>query len=118
MCIWRSLITAFFLLPLSTSAQQTGNSRSSPATEQTTSPTSPRVQPDPQPPIVAPRPQAASTRAVPPSSSVMMYQIVDRAIERERALIEMLKARTPFVETYLQDLKVRPQEGPVPVQDH
>ena len=47
-----------------------------------------------------------------------MDQIVDRAIERERALIEMLKARTPFVETYLQDLKFRPHEGPVPVQDH
>jgi hypothetical protein len=55
---------------------------------------------------------------MPSSSSVTMDQIVDRAIERERALIEMLKARTPFVETYLQDLKFRPQEGPVPVQDH
>lgn len=32
--------------------------------------------------------------------------------------MEMLKTRTPFVETYLQDLKFRPQEGPAPVQDH
>ena len=47
-----------------------------------------------------------------------MDSIVDRAIERERALIEMLKSRTPFVETYLQDLKFRPEEGPTPVQDH
>ena len=45
-------------------------------------------------------------------------QIVDRALERERALIEMLKTRIPFVETYLQDLKFRPHEGPAPVQDH
>jgi hypothetical protein len=48
----------------------------------------------------------------------MMDAIVDRALAREHALMEMLKARTPFVETYLQDLKFRPQEGPVPVQDH
>ena len=47
-----------------------------------------------------------------------MGTIVDRALEREHALMEMLKDRTPFVETYLQDLKFRPQEGPVPVQDH
>ncbi len=47
-----------------------------------------------------------------------MDQVVDRALEREHALMEMLKARTPFVETYLQDLKLRPQEGPAPVQDH
>jgi hypothetical protein len=44
--------------------------------------------------------------------------IVDRALEREHALMEMLKARTPFVETYLQDLRFRPLEGPTPVQDH
>ena len=47
-----------------------------------------------------------------------MDWIVNRAIEREHALMEMLKTRTPFVETYLQDLKFRPQEGPTPVQDH
>lgn len=47
-----------------------------------------------------------------------MNSIVDRALEREHALMEMLKTRTPFVETYLQDLKFRPQEGPTPVQDH
>jgi hypothetical protein len=47
-----------------------------------------------------------------------MDTIVDRAIEREHALMEMLKTRTPFVETYLQDLKFRPQEGPAPVRDH
>ena len=41
---------------------------------------------------------------------------MDRAIEREHALMEMLKTRTPFVETYLQDLKFRPQEGPAPAQ--
>jgi hypothetical protein len=29
-----------------------------------------------------------------------------------------LGPRTPFVETYLQNLKLDPQVGPVPVQDH
>jgi hypothetical protein len=48
----------------------------------------------------------------------MMDQVVDRAIEREHALMEMLKTRTPLVETYLQDLKFDPQVGPPPVQDH
>ena len=47
-----------------------------------------------------------------------MDWVVNRAIEREHALIEMLKTRTPFVETYLQDLKFRPQEGTVPAGDH
>src|SRR5215469_8027274 len=45
-------------------------------------------------------------------------QVVDRAIERERALMAMLKTRTPLIETYLQDLKFDPREGPVPVEDH
>src|SRR5262252_57437 len=47
-----------------------------------------------------------------------MDQIMDRAIERERALMDMLKTRTPLIETYLQDLKFDPREGPIPVEDH
>jgi peptidase M48-like protein len=47
-----------------------------------------------------------------------MDQVVDHAIARERALIEMLKTRTPLIETYLQDLKFDPERGAVPVQDH
>jgi Peptidase family M48 len=47
-----------------------------------------------------------------------MDEVVDRAIERERALTEMLKTRTPLIETYLQDLKFDPQEGSFPVDDH
>ena len=47
-----------------------------------------------------------------------MDQVVDRAVEREHALIKMLRTRTPFVETYLQNLKFVPQVGPAPVQDH
>jgi hypothetical protein len=47
-----------------------------------------------------------------------MDQVVDRAVEREHALMKMLKTRTPIVETYLQNLKLVPQLGPAPVQDH
>ena len=125
MRIWYRVITAFLLFPLTTSAQQTANSTSSAATEQTpasdaqASPASPRGQLDPQPPNVVPQPPAASVSAAPASPpSTTMDQVVDRAIEREHALMEMLKTRTPFIETYLQVLKFRPQEGPAPVQDH
>jgi hypothetical protein len=47
-----------------------------------------------------------------------MDQVVDRAIEREHALMELLKTRTPLVENYLQNLKFDPQVGPTAVQDH
>jgi hypothetical protein len=47
-----------------------------------------------------------------------MDQVVDRAIAREHALIDMLKTRTPLIETYLQDRKFDPERGTVPVQDH
>jgi len=49
--------------------------------------------------------------------STTMDKVVDRAIEREHALMEMLKTRTPLVETYLQNLKFDRQVGPAPVQD-
>jgi hypothetical protein len=66
-----------------------------------------------------PQPVAASASTAPASvQSATMDQVVDRAIEREHALMEMLKTRTPLVETYLQNLKFVPRVGPVPVQDH
>jgi Peptidase family M48 len=62
------------------------------------------------------QPQTASAALTNPRPT--MDQVVDHAIARERALIEMLKTRTPLIETYLQDLKFDPERGPVPVQDH
>jgi len=47
-----------------------------------------------------------------------MDQVVDRTIEREHALMSMLKNRTPLVETYLQNLKPDQQLGAVPSEDH
>src|SRR5216684_3009733 len=92
MRIWHWVIAASLLLTLSANAQQSANSSSSPATAQT------------------------PASAAPPSTP--MDQIVDRAVEREHALMEMLKTRTPLVETYLQNLKFDRELGPAPVQDH
>ena len=47
-----------------------------------------------------------------------MNEVVDRAVARERALMHMLKTRTPLIETYLQDLRFDQQAGPVPIRDH
>ena len=122
---WHWVITAFLLLALSANAQQSANPSSSPPAAQTPasaaepSPASSRGQPEPQPPNAGPQPAAASASTAPASAPpATMDQVVDRAVEREHALIEMLKTRTPFVETYLQDLKFDPQVGSVPVQDH
>src|SRR5882672_6262297 len=123
------VIPASLLLTLLANAQQSTNPSSFPATEQmpaSDAPPSPawsREQLDSQPSNAAPQPLAtsASNEPAPASasaSSATMDQVVDRAIEREHALMEMLKTRTPFVETYLQNLKFDPQVGPVPVQDH
>jgi hypothetical protein len=95
---WKSIVTASLLITLSAAAQQTAGPSSSsttPASQPTTSQTS-------QP-------------AAPPST---MDQVVDRTIEREHALTDFLKTRTPLVETYLQNLKPDPQLGPVPSEDH
>src|SRR2546429_519904 len=95
---WKSIVAASLLITLSAAAQQTAGPSSSsttPASQPTTSQTS-------QP-------------AAPPST---MDQVVDRTIEREHALTDFLKTRTPLVETYLQNLKPDPQLGPVPSEDH
>jgi Peptidase family M48 len=47
-----------------------------------------------------------------------MDQVVDRFIEREHGLMKALATRTPVVETYLQNLSLDPQLGPVPSEDH
>jgi peptidase M48-like protein len=119
------VIIASLLLTLGANAQQSANPSSSQGTVQTpesaaqSSPASSRGQPARQLPNAAPQPVAASASTAPPLvPSTTMDQVVDRAIEREHALMEMLKTRTPLVETYLQNLKFDPQVGPTPVQDH
>jgi len=94
MRIWHWVIVAFLLLKLSANAQQSAYSAASAST--------------------AP----ASAPSTPSTTSTTMDWVVDRAVEREHALMEMLKTRTPLVETYLQNLKFDRQQGPAPVQDH
>ncbi|HEX6504165.1 MAG TPA: M48 family metalloprotease [Terriglobales bacterium] len=60
----------------------------------------------------SPRPQVQALPAVTTAD-----QLIGRIITREHALMDMLKSRTPVVETYLQDLKPDPQLGAVPKDD-
>jgi len=94
---WKLIATASLLISLSAVAQQTA-APSSTSTPQTTQPTT-----------------TTTPAAAQPTT---MDQVVDRTIEREHALMDFLKTRTPLVETYLQNLKLDPQLGPVPSQDH
>src|SRR5215470_11636097 len=114
MGILRNAITTSLLLTLSANAQQSASPFSFPTTTQTPEST---VHSSPAP---SPEQPAATSASILPVllPSATMDQVVDRAIEREHALMEMLKTRTPLVETYLQDLKFDPQVGPAPVQDH
>src|SRR5215475_2393564 len=124
MGILRFAITTSLLLTLSANAQQSAGPFSSPTTQAPESvaqsnPAPSRGQLEQQPSNAELHPAPASASITPvlvPSAT--MDQVVDRAIEREHALMEMLKTRTPLVETYLQDLKFDAEVGPAPVQDH
>jgi hypothetical protein len=95
---WKWMLTVSLLVSLNAVAQQA-----------TTVPSS-------YPSSTAPASAApVQTAAAAPTT---MDQVVDRTIDREHALMAMLKERTPLVETYLQNLKLDPQLGPVPKEDH
>jgi len=78
------MVAAFLLITLSAVAQQ-------PAGQSSSEPTA-------APPQAAP---AQTSNAAPTT----LDQVVERAVAREHALIQMLANRTPLVETYLQNLK-------------
>jgi hypothetical protein len=107
------MVTAFLLVALSAVAQPPAGQQSSQA-----QPEPPQMQT--LPPSTAPQLQAAPP-AQPQQATAApttMDQVVDRTIVREHALMDLLKTRTPLVETYLQNLKPDPQLGPVPKEDH
>jgi peptidase M48-like protein len=128
---WKWMVTAYLLITLSAMAQQTAGQSSSqtpegqpaaqetqPATAASAQDTSAQPSAQPQAAAAQPapaQPAAAQTPAAPPTT---MDQVVDRTIGREHALMGMLKTRTPLVETYLQNLQLDPQLGPVPKEDH
>jgi len=107
MVTWKWTLTGFLLLSFSAVAQQptdaSPSARTNPATTaQAANPASP---------------ESSSAQAVQPPPTTM-DQVVDRAIQREHALMNFLKSRTPLVETYLQNLKPDPDLGAVPKEDH
>jgi hypothetical protein len=104
---WGWIFTTVILLALVASAQQASDpaSTSQPAASQ------PAVTPVSTTPGLALAPQT-------PKTPVSIDQVVDAIIEREHALIQFLKNRTPLVETYLQNLQPDTKLGAVPKEDH
>jgi hypothetical protein len=112
------MLTAFLLITLSAMAQQTNDqspSANAAGSQPATTPTAQPAASQPAQPAQAAAPAQASAAMAPPTT---MDQVVDRAIVREHALMDMLKNRTPLAETYLQNLKPDQQLGAVPSQDH
>ena len=70
-----------------------------------------------QNPVTATQTGPNQPAAQPQAAPVTMDQVVDRVVQREQALIKFLSARTPVVETYLQNLTQDPQLGPIPKDD-
>jgi hypothetical protein len=123
------MVTAFLLTALSAMAQQTTDQSASSSASQASpvQTNAAAAQPASTPPPTA-QPaasqsanaagQSAATASAAMAPPTTMDQVVDRAIQREHALMDMLKSRTPLVETYLQNLKPDPKLGPVPSEDH
>src|SRR5580704_7448121 len=111
-CTWMTI--TFLLIALSAMAQQlAGQSSSSPMPPAQSVVSTPALAGPTGTPATTAAAQSAATGA-----PTTMDQVVDRAIAREHALLEMLKARTPLMETYLQNLANDTQLGPVPKEDH
>src|SRR5437867_2089234 len=104
------MVLALLILTMAAVAQQ---SAPAPETQQPASANQPAAA---QP--AAAQPAAAPAAPIAQATPVTMDQVVDRFIEREKGLIKMLSARTPVVETYLQNLTQDTQLGPVPKDDH
>ena len=103
---WKWTITACLLVGLGAMAQQA------------TTPAAPATTANPVPEINVTAPSAATPPVTSPAAPTTMDQVVDRALEREHTLIKFLQTRNPLVETYLQNLKLDPQMGPAPREDH
>ncbi|HZQ69570.1 MAG TPA: M48 family metalloprotease [Terriglobales bacterium] len=108
---WKWMLTAIMLASLGAVAQQKSNGSLSSQT-----PAGPVAAAQNAPPATTTGQNSAPAQTA--AAPTTMDQVVDRTIEREHALMSMLKERTPLVETYLQNLKLDPQMGPVPKEDH
>ena len=108
------MVTAAVFVSLSAAAQNATETQptSQPASVETSAPA---LTPDQVQPTTQPATQAATASSGPQPAT--MDQVVDRFILREKGLIKMLATRTPVIETYLQNLTLDPQLGPVPQTD-
>jgi Peptidase family M48 len=112
---WKWMTTASLLAAMSAMAQQTTQPASSPDTTTSQPPAAATQSTPPASNMTATSPARPAVNTAPPTT---MDQVVDRAIEREHALIVFLTKRTPLVETYLQNLKLDAAMGPAPREDH
>jgi hypothetical protein len=105
---WKSIISAALLITAAAAGQRNpAATNAQPATVQAVSSSE-------KTPSVTP----ATAKSAPAAASPMtMEQVVDRTIQREHALMSLLRSRTPLVETYLQNLKRDPELGAVPKDD-
>ena len=103
---WGWILSAVVLLAIAASAQEAAAPASQPA--------------NPQPAAVTPVSTTPGLALAPqtPRAPVSVDQVVDAIIEREHALIQFLRGRTPLVETYLQNLQPDTKLGAVPKEDH
>ena len=108
------MVTATLLLSLYAAGQNVAETQatSQPASVQTAAPAPPADQAQPAPTQTAAAPAPAAE-----AQPTTMDQVVDRFLLRERGLIKVLETRTPVIETYLQNLTLDPQLGPVPKAD-
>ncbi len=110
------IVTAFLLLSLRVMAQQPAHPSPPAASE-----TSQSAQPAVTEPVLQTSPPTQPTLTQPNSNAqaapTTMDQVVDRFIEREHKLINLLEDRTPIVETYLQNVTPDVELGPVPKND-
>ena len=108
------MVTATLLLSLYAAGQNV-------AETQATSQPAPVQTAPAAPPADQAQPAQAPTAAAPAPANVaetqVTSQVVDRFILREKGLIKVLETRTPVIETYLQNLTLDPQLGPVPKAD-
>src|SRR5437660_11758841 len=102
MCTLKTTFTALLLITVSAFAQQSQPVQSTqPAGQPTISISAPAAQPAaPQPtPVQAVAAQAQQVQTAPTT----LDQVVDRIVQRELGLTELLKTRTPIDEHYLEN---------------
>ena len=104
---WGWIFSTVLLLAIAASAQKAAD----PSATSQPEASQPAVKSISTTPGLALAPQTSKT-------PVSIDQVVDAIIEREHALIQFLKNRTPLVETYLQNLQPDAKLGAIPKEDH